>query len=179
MRLWTAVALGLLGLTAAVNPLSAQWIWFGGGPTFPVSDYGDYADTGFLLIGGVGLPVGEAGLSAGVGGFFGQNSHSDVDGDKTSPFGIHGWVGYDLAGPNAESSIYLGGEIGVLWHKYSSDLFEESTDSGLGIGGVVGYFFPLGSVNGWVEGRLQHASIDDENTSFVGIMAGVSVPLGG
>ena len=44
----TAVVIGILGLVATSNPLSAQFMWLGGGGTFPVSDYGSYANTGFL-----------------------------------------------------------------------------------------------------------------------------------
>ena len=87
-------------------------------------------------------------------------------------------LGYDLAGPGADSSLSVFGGLGILWHKFSSDTFEESTDSGLGLEAGVGYFFPVGSIVGWVEGRVMHASIDDENTSFVGLNAGISIPLG-
>jgi hypothetical protein len=118
-------------------------------------------------------------LVIGAEGFYGQNSHSDVEGDKTSPYGVMGMLQYDFAGPEAESSPYVLGEVGILWRKFSSDRFEGSTDSGLGFGGAAGYYFPLGSVGGWLEGRVMHARIDDENTTFVGmITTRISIPLG-
>ena len=179
MKSFTTIAvLGFLGLLATSNPLSGQFVFLGGGATIPVSDYGEYADTGFLVTGGAGFPVGETALVIGAEGFYGQNSHSDIDGDKTSPYGVMGMLQYDFAGPNAESSLYVLGEAGILWHKFSSDLFEESTDSGLGLGGAAGYYFPLGGISGFVEGRVMHASIDDSNTTFVGAIAGISIPLG-
>ena len=46
------------------------------------------------------------------------------------------------------------------------------------IGILAGYFFPLSGVNGWVQGEFRLASISNENTSFFGIEAGISIPLG-
>jgi hypothetical protein len=51
----TVFLIGMLGLAATSNPLSAQFVFLGGGATIPVSDYGDYADTGFLVTGGSAL----------------------------------------------------------------------------------------------------------------------------
>ena len=88
----TAVVIGILGLVATSNPLSAQFVWLGGGGTFPVSDYGSYANTGFIVMGGAGHPVGPDGLQIGVNGFYGQNNHDLVAGDKTNPYGVMGMV---------------------------------------------------------------------------------------
>jgi hypothetical protein len=82
-------------------------------------------------------------------------------------------------GPDATSGVSFFGQAGLLTHRYTSDQYEGGTDSGLGLGGGAGFFFPLGGVSGWVEGRLMHASIDDETTQFFGVMAGVEFPLGG
>ena len=174
-----AVVIGILGLVATSNPLPAQQsVWIGGGGTFPVSDFGGYANTGFELEAGVGTFVGDQGVSLHVGGSYGQNNHEAIDGDKTNPYGFKGLVEYDFAGPDADRSFYVIGELGVLWHKFSSDTSPETTDSGFAYGGAAGYFFPLGGVGGWVEGRFTQASIDDENTSFFGIVAGISIPFG-
>jgi hypothetical protein len=58
------------------NPLSAQGVFLGGGATFPVSDYGDYANTGYLLIAGGGRPVGDSGLGVGLEAFYGRDISS-------------------------------------------------------------------------------------------------------
>ena len=117
-------------------------------------------------------------MQIGVGGFYGQNNHEAVDGDKTNPYGVIGMVEYDFAGPDATSSFYVLGELGVLRHKFSSDTSTEATESGFAYGGAAGYFFPLASFSGWVEGRVTQASISDSNTSFLGIVAGISIPFG-
>jgi len=167
----------MFALVAAV-PASAQFAYLGGGATIPMSTYGDYANTGYMVIGGVGMPLGDQGLSMVGEAFFGQNNHSDVDGDFTNPWGFTAGVEFDLAGAEATRSAYLFGGVGILVHRYASDQFESSSSSGLGFLGGAGYYFPLGVINGWVEGRLQHASIDSDNTTFVGVLAGISIPLG-
>jgi hypothetical protein len=175
-----AVAIYTLGALGNANPLSAQ-VWLGGGATFPVSDYADYANTGFMLTGGMGYPLGDGGLSLTAEGFYGHNGRSDIDGDKTSPYGVMGGAEYDFGGPDSESGMYSFGALGIVWHKFSSDTVEDSTDSGLGLEVGVGYFFPFGRIGGWVEGRVVHANIDDETTTFTfaGVLAGISIPLGG
>jgi len=76
-----AMVVALLAMLAPTHDVAAQSIWFGGGGSFAVSDYNVYANTGFLLTTGVSVPVGQEGLSLFGEGFFGQNSHSDFDGD--------------------------------------------------------------------------------------------------
>ena len=173
----TAAVIGTIVLMTTSNPLSAQTVWIGGGATFPTSDYGNLANTGYQFEAGVGTPVGDQGVYLGVGGSYGQNNHELIDGDKTNLYGFMGLVEYDFAGRDAERTFYVLGMAGVLWHKFSSDTSPEATESGLGYAGAAGYSFPLGSVNGWVEGRFTQASIADENTQFFGIHFGVGIPL--
>ena len=119
--LTTAGVIGILALMTTSNPLSAQAVWIGGVGTFPTSDYGEYANTGFLFMAGAGLPVGDPGVSVGLGGYYGQHNHEAADGDKTNPYGLPGYVEDDRAGPAAERTFYALGEWGVLWHEFGSD----------------------------------------------------------
>ncbi|MEJ2203488.1 MAG: hypothetical protein P8170_05220 [Gemmatimonadota bacterium] len=179
MRNFAVVAGAVMLLCVSLpTPGEAQWVWIGGGGSFPVSDYGDYAKTGVLLTGGVGVPVGEEGLSLFGEAFWGQNGHSDFDGDKTNPYGFMGGVQLDMATED-QGGPYFFGEAGILFHKYSSDTFDGDTSSGFGYGAGAGYSFPLGGVNGWIEGRAMNASIDGSKTSFVSVLAGVSIPVSG
>lgn len=174
-RVLVSVAMFALGAAA---PASAQFAYLGGGLTIPLSTYGEYANTGYMVSGGLGMPLGDQGLSIVGEAFFGQNNHSDTEGDFTNPWGFMGGIEYDFAGAEATQSPYVFGGVGIFVHRYGSDQFESSSSSGLGLLGGAGYFFPLGVINGYVEGRLQHASIDSENTTFVGVIAGISIPLG-
>ena len=60
----------------------------------------------------------------------------------------------------------------------SSDISADATESGFGYAAALGYGFPLGGINAWVEGRFMQASISDANTQFFGIVAGISIGLG-
>lgn len=175
-----AMGLALIGLMATSGSLEAQWVWLGGGGSFPMSDYGEYADAGYQITAGVGIPIGENGLSVGIEGIYGQNNHSDVDGDKTNPLGVFANVGFDF-GEATDPHPYVFGGVGLLQHRYSSDTFGDDSESGLGFNGGAGFVFPVGGINGWVEGRLTHASIGDpsSNTTFAGAVAGISIELGG
>ena len=165
----TPVVIGILGLVATSNPLSAQWVsWLGGGRTFPVGDYGDYANDGGLLFGGVGHSIGDSGLNIGAEVFYGRNEHSAQRNalDNTNLYGVMGGLRYDFARPDADSFPYVFGQLGILRHKYNSYFDPRWTDSGLGLGGGAGYSFPFPRV----EVRVMHASIDGATTSFFGIM---------
>jgi hypothetical protein len=180
--LLSVVFLALLPFSPS-TPLAGQSVYFGGGATIPTGDYGDYADPGFMVIGGLEFPVGPEGLSVFGEGFFGQNGHSDFEGDKTQPYGAMGGLLYSFS-PDADASLYAFGQAGILVHKYSSDDFEGDSESAFGYGGGVGYGFPLGGVRGFVEGRYMSASFDDElggssSTAFFALFAGVSIGIGG
>jgi hypothetical protein len=177
-KLATAFCMAALGIFALSTAASAQFLFVGGGASFPMSDYGDYADTGFLLVGGGGIPLGEGGLNALVEGFYGQNSHTGVDGDKTNPYGFMGGLEFDFNPGGEGVNPYVFGQAGILWHKYSSDTFGDASDSGFAYGAGAGLGFPLGGVNGWAEGRLMNASIEDSNTMFSAINVGISIDLG-
>lgn len=174
----TALFVATLALSMSATSAAAQFVYLGGGGSFPISDYGEYANTGFVLTGGVGIPVGPAGLNVVLEGLYGQNSHSDTDGDKTTPYGFTGGLEYDFGDPD-EGNLYVFGGAGILWHKYTSDTFGDASESGLALQAGAGYGLPLGGLTGWVEGRIVHASIEDSNTSFIGALAGISVPFGG
>ncbi len=181
-KLAPAVLLAILGLLANSSPAAAQFVYLGAGPSFPMSDYADYAKTGYLVVGGVGFPIGDAGLNAVVEGSWGQNSH-DTDGDKTNPLSVLGGLEYDFNTSGEGVNPYVFGQAGLMWHRYSSDTFPSDSESAFAYGGGAGVAIPLGGVNGWVEGRLMNASYDDgaggsSATMFAAILAGISINLG-
>lgn len=167
-----AFAVALFALPVA---LSAQSIYAGAGLTIPMGDFGDYADTGWMGVAGVTVDIGESGLWAYGEGFYGQNNHSDIDGDKTNPYGAMGGVGYDF-GDGESLGFYVFGGVGLLVHKYSSDDFEGGSESNFGYQAGAGVGVPLGDSFGlWGEGRFMGAS----ETTFIGILGGISIQLGG
>jgi opacity protein-like surface antigen len=175
-RLTSLVAVTLL----ATGSLAAQSsVWIGGGPTFPMSDYGDYAKTGWMASAGFGLGLGSSGkLGLQFEGLFGSNSHSDVDGDKTSLYGGMANLAYQL-GNTAKLHPYVFGGGGLLVHKYSSDQFpdDEGSDSKFTYQFGAGLDYPMKSIGLWIDVRYL-SRVEDYPTALVPIMFGIYFPLG-
>ena len=182
-------ALAVLSFTLP-SQISAQGVFLGVGGTIPTGDYKDFgfgedgAKTGWMAEAGFSIPLGENGLYAFVDGLYGSNKH-EHEGDKTNLLG--GFGGIEMVfHEEGEAGPFIFGEVGFLSHAYKSDNHpeDEDTTSGLAFGGGAGYSIPLGGMNGWVLGRyIQGQLSDDEtgegNTTFFGVMVGVSIPLGG
>jgi hypothetical protein len=188
------LALFAVSLLVVPNQLSAQSIFLGGGATFPTGDYGDYADVGWLAEAGFSLALGDGPWSALVTGIYGGNGHSydeatpepyGSDDDKTSLLG--GLVGVEYSFSEArEAGPFLFGEVGLLRHKYepaddgpTPEPYGEESETGFAFGGGIGYSVPFGRVSGYALARYLNGRFDDGNTAFFGVMAGVSIPLGG
>ena len=157
---------------------SAQGVYIGAGLSIPTGDYGDYHDNGFLGVGGISFDAPMEGFSIFGEGFWGRNSITDTDGDVTNPYGLMGGLLYDFSEEDSPG-FYAFGQAGLMVHRYSSDEFGDESDSGFGYGGGAGFSFPMEEVSFWVEGRYMGASIDGETTSFIGLMAGISMSFGG
>jgi hypothetical protein len=166
----------LLAFTLAPAMLTAQTrLFFGAGATMPNGDYGEYANTGYLVNAGVGFPLKNPKLGVNFSGWYGGNSHSDFEGDKTTLYGLFGHLTYRFHEPQ-RAGLFAAGGAGMLWHAYSSDQFqdEEHTDSGFAYSLAAGLDIPLNKLGlwllaGWVGG-------DD---TMIRLMAGISIPLGG
>ncbi|UCC24114.1 MAG: porin family protein [Gemmatimonadales bacterium] len=179
MKRFVCLTVCALALTAA--PAFSQSIFVGVGPTFPTGDYSEYANTGFMLVGGLTFEIannldiyGEVG--------WGQNNH-EQEGDKTNPVTFMGGLVYGFGGAASPVEPYVFGGAGILQHRYSSDEFGDESDSGFGFQGGAGVGFDLAGLGAWVEGRFTSASIDydgvSETTAYFALVAGVSIDLSG
>lgn len=168
-----AVALSLFLLPSVVS--AQMFAFLGGGGTFPTGDFGEYANTGWIASGGVGIPVGPPGLAVVIEGFYGQNNHSDVDGDKTNPYGAMVEVDYAFGTPGSIQPYLLGG-VGLLVHKYSTNIASFSgSESQFGYTAGAGAVVPLGGALGiYGEGRYWGSS----DTAFLGVLVGLSLEFG-
>lgn len=157
----------------------AQSVFVAAGATIPTGDYGDYAKTGWGASVGALLPVGTAGVALGARGFYGSNNH-DVDGEKTNLFGGMAMVNYSFQ-TGTQLTPFVSGQFGFMSHQFKTDdpNLEEGTESGaaFALGGGLG--FPLGGVQGFVAAAYQQGLGDIDTTKFIGVVAGVSIPLGG
>jgi hypothetical protein len=178
------VAVALLAF-AFPTTLGAQSLYISGGATFPTGKFGDYADTGWMLAGGVLFnDIGTGGLSLGAEGFYGENKHGSelgYDDGKTNPYGAMGIVVYDFP---TEGSIqpYVFGGAGWLAHKFSAtelaiDISETTSSFGYQVGAGVG--FPLSEkISIYGEGRYMAGTGDNSDTKFIGAFAGLVFGLG-
>jgi hypothetical protein len=188
MRKCAVLGIALLAVLSFTLPTqaSAQGVFLGAGATIPMGDYGDYAKTGWAVDAGVTFPIGENGLFVFADGMYGSNSHSDHDGDKTNLIGGFGGVEYAFSEPG-EAGPFVFGQVGFLRHGFKSDEHpdDDESDMGLAFGGGAGYGFPVGGMNAFVLGRFIQGrygasdGFEAWTTTFVGVMAGVSIPLGG
>jgi opacity protein-like surface antigen len=186
MKRFVCLTLTALALTA--TPTLAQSIYLGVGPTFPTSDYGDYANTGFMLAGGATFEI-ATNLDIYGEAFWGQNNHDEEvvgEDSKTNPLGFMAGLLYGFGGEDAAVDPYVFGGAGLMQHRYSSDTFGDDSESAFGFQAGAGMGFALGGLDAFAEGRYTHASYDAESegadsavTAFFSIMVGLSFDLGG
>jgi len=185
-KLFVVPVLAAFVAMAGPSVASAQvMVGLAGGVTLPQSDYGDYANTGWLGHLDVGVPVGESGLAVGASGFYGSNGHDEeIDTGKTNLYGGAGVLSYNIrtSGPVTPAVFGL---AGIMRHQYKNDDAPEleGTESGFMWGGGVGLGFPLGGVGGVIEAWYVSANIgdspNDETTAIFGIDFGIQIMTGG
>lgn len=179
-KLGAALALTLAAAVTGSAHAQRPFVYLGGGVTIPVSVYKneDGAKTGWMGVAGVGVPIGDNGLTLGGEAMYGSNSHeAPPEGDKTNLYGASGWATYRF-GDTEKPGIYLLGSIGMLKHDYRSETFpdEQGGNFELAWSGGAGVDIPVGTggTTFWVEARYMSRG----DTRFVPIFAGVSVALG-
>ncbi len=173
--MWKRVSCSLAVATLAVllaMPLQAQFVYVGGGVAIPTGEFGDFADTGWTSVAGIGFDIGDSGVAAGVEGFYGQNDH-ETEGDKTNPYGAMGFLMYRAGNPSRVGPYVFAG-AGVLAADQSVGT-AESTETNFGYEFGAGLDFPFASrVGAWLEGRFMGSS----DANFFGILAGLGFGLG-
>ncbi len=179
MRRFAAVGALVAFLTiAGTGEVSAQAVYVGGGLNFPTGDFDVLAQSGFSVLGGVGLGIGDAGLFVDVTGLYSTHDHHGDSGDKTNIFGALGEIGYSFAPEDGAGLYVLAGGGWVANQLQPGDGGEDVNQNLLGLTGAVGYGFPLGgSASGWFEARV--LDTDDDSTSSAGLFVGVTFAFGG
>lgn len=169
-----ALLTGLLLVSAQQG--FAQWaVGLGAGALVPVSDYGDYAKTGWGVTGHLNRALNEN-ASFVASASYGSNSHED-EGDKTNLIGVGGNLVYSLTA-GAGAVPFLVGGVGYLGHQYQSDTFPdaEGTDWQAYVNGGVGLGFPLGSIRGYLLANYVHGF---DETTYASLGGGITFPVGG
>lgn len=163
--------IAVAGFMAFATPVAAQ-LYVQGGLTFPTSDLGDEAKTGWMGLAGYMLPIGDGNIFVGPEVYYGSNSHSDDSGDKTNLLGGNATVGITFGGDDAAVTPYVMGTLGILAHQYKPETGDTETESALSFGGAAG--LGIGE-RFFVEGRFLSASKDSYTSAIFGIFAGVVI----
>lgn len=164
-----ACTLALL-LAAGTTPLAAQIGFFlGGGPTFPTSDYNDYAKSGWMGMGGVALGLPALPVQIRGEAMYGSNKHEDTSGDRTDLYGAMANV--SLSFPLGPVKPYIIGGVGTLNHHYSpgTDGVDSENEWKAVYGGGVGINLSLAIIGVFVEGRY----LKRGDTAFIPLMVGI------
>ena len=173
MKKRSVLILAAFAFLAFAVPAQAQTtLYIGAGASFPTGDFGDYADTGWMGVGGAVFGLGDSGFGVGGEVFYGQNNHA-VEGvdlnSKTTPYGIMAIADYSFGSPDGLQP-YLFGGLGLLVRRSSADGFESDSESQFGyqFGAGLGFNFGL-----FIEGRY----MGSEDTQYFGALAGWAFDL--
>ena len=175
MKKRLVLLLAVFALMGFAVPAQAQTtLYVGAGGSFPTGDFGDYANTGWMAIGGAVFGLGDSGFGVGGEIFYGQNNHNDdfgtvFENSKTTPYGIMAIADYAFGSPDGLQP-YLFGGLGLLVHKFSADNIDSESESQFGYQFGAGLAFPIGL---FVEGRYMGA----EDTKYFGVLAGWAFDL--
>jgi len=181
-RLLTAfAATALLALPAAARAQGSTSILVSGGLSVPMSDLGDYSNSGYninlgLAFGAPFLPIG-ARIEGGFSSFDGKNNAFDGAASGTTTRVASATANAVLNLGTTGTAPYLIGGLGIYNRRFSSDITDASnskTSAGVNIGG--GIRFPLGGISTFLEARY-HLMLGNQeegtNLQFIPISFGV------
>jgi len=169
---------------SVTSPARAQYIFFGGGPTFPSGDFKnvDHAKTGYTFLAGFGVDIGSKGLflEAEIGR--GSNSHSDTGNlkEKTNVISAFGALGYSFGAREKKVKPYLLAGAGMVAHQFRTDAGPprsdlEGTTSKFGFTGAGGLTIMLNTkASVWLEGRY----IGSSGTNLMAALFGFTINFG-
>jgi len=172
-RLCGSIVAGALVALATATPAQAQkpFVFFGGGVSLPMSDFGDAAKTGWGAQVGIGIDIGTGGLWGDIEGMYASHSLDGVDGEATLLSGM-GVLGYTFS-PEAKVSPYLLGGLGFIRAKTEVGAIS-GTETNFAYTGGLGLGIRMSPVMlFFVEGRYVGG-----DTQFIPIMAGLSISFG-
>ena len=169
---------------SVTSPARAQYVFFGGGPTFPLGDFKDVDDakTGYTFLAGFGVDIGAKGLfiEAEIGR--GSNSHANTGNfkEKTNVISAFAALGYSFGAKENKVRPYLLAGAGLVAHQFRTDAGPprsdlEGTESKFGASGAGGLSIALNEkASVWLEGRY----IGSKGTSLVAGLFGITINFG-
>jgi len=179
-RLAVPTALALVAAVAVSSPASAQYIFFGGGPTIPSGDYGDIAKTGYMISAGFGVDIGKKGLFLEAELGRGTNTHENTGqaNSKTNVISAFGALGWSFGAAEKKVRPYLLAGAGLVAHQFRTDAeppLGEGTESKFGATGAGGISIRVQEkMSFWLEGRY----IGSSGTNHIAALIGLTLNLG-
>jgi len=174
--------LAAVAALSVTSPAGAQYIFFGGGPTIPSGEFGDYAKTGYTFMAGFGADIGKKGLfiEAEIGR--GSNSHENTGNakEKTNVITAFGALGYSFGAVEKKVRPYLLAGAGLVAHQFRTDAGPpasdaEGTESKFGATGAGGISIKLNEkASFWLEGRY----IGSSGTNLMAALFGLTINFG-
>jgi opacity protein-like surface antigen len=134
------LAVAVLLCVAVSSPVAGQTpvgLFVAGGANIPMGDFGDLADAGWMIGGGVLAAVGAQGLWLGAEGMYASNSYKDTDDADFQLVGGGGMVGLTF-NRGARISPYVFGSAGVLSVKVDAGESSSESESEFAWGGGAG-----------------------------------------
>lgn len=183
-RLAVPTVLALVAAVAVSTPARAQYIFFGGGPTFPSGDFKnlDNAGTGYMISLGFGADIGKKGLFIEAELGRGTNNHEGTGqaAEKTNVFSAFGALGWSFGAAEKKVRPYLLAGAGIVAHQFRTDAGPpasdaEGTESKFGATGAGGISIRLQEkMSFWVEGRY----IGSSGTNHIAALIGLTLNFG-
>jgi hypothetical protein len=174
--------LALLVLMAAHSPAraSAQIVPFiGGGLALGTGDLSDDTDNGWLIIGGLDVPVSSVapGFAVGVTASYTNIPYGGQFSEATGVTAISAELSYLLGAASSRVRPYVRGGGGLQVHRYDPGIINTNpnTDSRAGFTAGAGVNIGMGSAADAVIGARFASGTDG---GFLGFHAGVAVPIG-
>jgi hypothetical protein len=170
-RLRWLVASAALLLAAPQATASAQVGFFiGAGALMPMGDFGDYANTGFLVVGGVSIPTANQRVGIDLMAFYGRASHDGDFNEATNIPGAAAGLTYMLSSGGSVMP-YVSVMAGALQHRYDpgDSGAEEEEETQVMFGGGAGLAIPLSSMMLFLDARYAHT----EDTAFLSLSVGL------
>jgi len=189
-RILSVAAAVALALTAPAA-LNAQSLYISGGAGFPTGDFGDAADTGWQIAGGILFAdIGTPGLSLGVDGSYGQNSIKDDNpfgldiSGNIKTYGIMGIALYSFANESGVDPYVFGGAGWLGADGYASVSDGDTTGSvsdsessfGYQLGAGIGFGISE-KISIYGEGRYTGGTGDLSEIKWISALAGLSFAL--
>jgi hypothetical protein len=180
-RLTAATLVGAVAVLVTASSSQAQYVFLGGGATIPMSEYKDFAKTGWMATAGVGTDIGDKGLWVEAQGYYGSNKHkAPATDEKTDLLGGFGAVGYSFM-PGKSVRPWVMGGVGFLSHRFkdSTTPANNESESSFAWEAGAGLGFKAGAkANIWVGGQYMSGTSNISGTKFLALLAGVTINFG-